>query len=67
MKTYSIVQTVSGVELGPFVAGSPGEALDTLARAAGYRDHAHACEVADGGDTLRVTAMEEDEAVDHAS
>ena len=58
MKTYSIVQTVSGVELGPFVASSPGEALDVLAQAAGYRNHAHACECADGGDTLRVTEVE---------
>jgi len=55
---YSIVQPVTSVEMGPIEASSPGEALDALARMAGYRDHAHACEVTDDDDDLIVTEIE---------
>ena len=48
MKTYEIEQTATAVILWTGEADSEETALDAMAREAGYRDYAHACEETDG-------------------
>lgn len=57
MKRFQITQTVSGQDLGTYEAETAEQALDIMAREAGYKDHADACEKSDGGDTLKVTEV----------
>lgn len=45
MTRYRISNPASGVTLGEYDAESERAALDALARDAGYRDYAAACEV----------------------
>ena len=58
MKNWKIGNKVSGADLGIYPGETVADALDALARDAGYRDHADACEVTgeDGSDLSVVPA-----------
>lgn len=45
-KFYRITNTVSGLVLGFYEGTDEADALDTMARDAGYADHDAACDVA---------------------
>ena len=45
-KTYRIENTLSGVDLGAYEGATEAEALDAMARDAGYTDYAEAQSVA---------------------
>ena len=50
MSKYEITNTISGVILGVYEGATEAEALDAMARDAGYRDYADCCEVAPARD-----------------
>ena len=54
---YRIENTRSGIVLGEYDAESKSDALDAMARDAGYRNYAEAVSVAPGTDIL-VTPLE---------
>ena len=56
MKNYEITNPTSGVNLGTYQGETPEEALDAMARDAGYADAAEAAEVA-GKIDLTVTEI----------
>lgn len=59
MKTFRIVSS-AGVDLGTYPGETEADALDAMARDAGYRDQAHAERVtcAFGGDVTEVVTEE---------
>jgi hypothetical protein len=56
--SYTISNAISGMVLGIYEGTSRDDALDTLARDAGYADFFDACESGFGGDDLIVTEIE---------
>jgi hypothetical protein len=59
MKTYNITNAVSGLGLGLYGGATEAEALDAMARVAGYRDYEHCCDVVpDGSDELIVEEVD---------
>lgn len=46
MSKYEITNTRSGLVLGVYEGATEAEALDAMARDAGYADYAECCEVA---------------------
>ncbi len=54
MTRFRITNAASGLCLGEFEASNTADALNALARDAGYEDHADACAVIGGGDEILV-------------
>jgi len=54
MKKFQISNTTSGADLGTYEAATREEALDAMARDAGYKSFAASCEVTgeDGSDLV---------------
>lgn len=60
MSSYKITSG-AGIELGTYVGATKKDALDAMARDAGYRDHADACDVtSDDGADLVVKEMSDE-------
>ena len=56
--SYTISNRTSGVVLGVYQGTSKDDAIDSLARDAGYADFFDACESGEDGDDLIVTEIE---------
>lgn len=54
MTTYSVQQTATAIVLWEGEAESEGQALDLMARDAGYADYAQACSVTGEDDDVKV-------------
>ena len=57
MNKYQITNRTSGSDLGIYEAANEGEALESLARDAGYRDLDHMAEVIGDDDDLIVNEV----------
>jgi hypothetical protein len=55
--SYTISNAISGAVLGVYEGTSKDDALDTMARDAGYEDYFDACESGFDGDDLIVTEV----------
>jgi hypothetical protein len=55
--SYTISNAISGMVLGVYEGTSRDDALDTMARDAGYEDYFDACESGFDGDDLIVTEV----------
>ena len=61
MKKFRIMNTIGGVDFGVYEGETSDEALDALARDAGYKSHADAMETIEGYDKgLVVKEVESD-------
>ena len=57
MAMFNITNKVSGVDLGNYAGGTANDALDAMAREAGYRDIEHAEAEVGGSADLIVTEL----------
>jgi hypothetical protein len=64
MNVYEVCNKNSGHSFGFFQAGSKKEALERLARQAGYISYEEACAVTESADELVVSLVETDVIVD---
>jgi hypothetical protein len=62
LKLYRITNKASGFVLGDYQGATGEDALDAMSRDAGYRDHKHALQIANGAG-LRVEIVEADDDV----
>ena len=69
MGKYQITNTISGVELGVYEGATEAEALDAMARDAGYSDYAECCEVAparQGEIAVQPAQVDDDQQIERA-
>lgn len=60
MPQYEISNRISGQTLGTYIGETCWEALDAMARDAGYRDYSQACQEAGAYDDLIVSRISEE-------
>lgn len=59
MATFCVENTKSGLIIGFYQGETPAQALDAMARDAGYDDYSHCCDVAQVAEgEIRVTEVD---------